>query len=163
MRPSRDGFTRSYDACGRTTRRKPRRPRRGCGHEIFGRTVAAEAAAAGRDVVVIETDDQTAEEYLVVDGDVRRESVLADAGVERATTLVAAIDDSNVNVQIALVAEELAPTVTTIGRVADATDEDLACRARADRVVVPEVLSGRDVAGAFDASTDGTSGTSGRD
>jgi voltage-gated potassium channel len=163
MRPSRDGFTRSYDACGRTTRRKPRRPRRGCGHGIFGRTVAAEAAAAGRDVVVIETDDQTAEEYLVVDGDVRRESVLADAGVERATTLVAAIDDSNVNVQIALVAEELAPTVTTIGRVADATDEDLARRARADRVVVPEVLSGRDVAGAFDASTDGTSGTGGRD
>lgn len=112
---------------------------------------------------MIETDDQTAEEYLVVDGDVRRESVLADAGVERATTLVAAIDDSNVNVQIALVAEELAPTVTTIGRVADATDEDLARRARADRVVVPEVLSGRDVAGAFDASTDGTSGTGGRD
>jgi voltage-gated potassium channel len=134
-----------------------------CGYGIFGRTVAAEAAAAGRDVVVIETDDQTAEraaeDYLVVDGDARRESVLADAGVDRASTLVAAIDDSNVNVQIALVAEELAPAVTTIVRVGDGTYEDLARRAGADRVVVPEVLSGQDVAGAFGTSPDETTPT----
>lgn len=71
---------------------------------------------------------------LGVDGDTRHEGVLRDAGIDRAATLVAAIDDSNVNVRIALLATQLAPDPTVIVRVGDETFESVARHAGADDV-----------------------------
>lgn len=117
-----------------------------CGYGIFGRTVASRLEEAGHDVVAIELDpaeyEQIEQGTLAIQGDARREDVLARANIEQARAVVAAIDDSNANIQIAITASQLAPDVHIIVRVGDELYETLARRAGADEVVIPEVLSG---------------------
>jgi voltage-gated potassium channel len=123
-----------------------------CGYGTFGRTVARSLRERDRDVVVVETTDAQYEralddDLLAVQDDARHERALADAGVERADTVVGAIDDSNVNIQIAITTGELAPDATVVVRVGDEMYEPVARRAGADEVVVPEVVTGRQVTG----------------
>jgi voltage-gated potassium channel len=117
-----------------------------CGYGIFGRTLAARLREDGHDVVVIERDqseyDRIGEETLAIRGDARREDVLERANVETATAIVAAIDDSNANIQIAITASQLSPELRVVVRVGDEMYESVARRAGADEVVIPEVLSG---------------------
>jgi len=80
-----------------------------------------------------------------VEGDARREQVLRTAGVDRATKLVAAIDDSNVNIQIAIVSGTAASSAEILVRVGDEVYESVAREAGADEVVIPEVVSGERV------------------
>jgi hypothetical protein len=121
-----------------------------CGYGMFGRTVA-DSLVGERDVVVVESEEGQYERaideegILAVNADARREETLTQAGVRRADTVVAAIDDSNVNIQIAIAASQLAPEVTLVVRVGDEMYESLARRAGADEVVIPEVVSGRQV------------------
>lgn len=121
-----------------------------CGYGMFGRTVAERSRERERAVVVIEHDPGQYErvldaDLLGVEGDARREGVLRDAGIERADTLVAAIDDSNVNIQIALLATQLAPNLTVVVRVGDESYESVARHAGADDVIIPEVAGGERV------------------
>ncbi len=120
-----------------------------CGYGMFGRTVAQYLRERGADVVVIERDssilDRVGEEVLTVQGDARREEALEQAGVTRAGAVVAGIDDSNVNIQIAIVTSQIAPDAKLVVRVGDEMYESLAQRAGADTVVIPEVVSGTDV------------------
>jgi voltage-gated potassium channel Kch len=121
-----------------------------CGYGIFGQTIAERLREADRDVVVVESEEAQHERavddgLLAVNGDARRESTLADARVREADTLVGAIDDSNANIQIAIAASQLAPDVGLVVRVGDEMYESLALRAGADEVVIPEVVSGRQV------------------
>lgn len=107
---------------------------------------------SGKDVVVIESDDDKASQverdgHLVIDGDARQEPTLERAGIEDAATVVAAIDDSNVNLQISVLASQLAPEATLIVRVGEQTYASTARRAGADTVVIPEIMSGSDIAG----------------
>jgi voltage-gated potassium channel len=117
---------------------------------MFGRTVA-DSLEDRRDVVVVETDEAQYERaldregVLAVNADARREETLTAAGVRRADTVVAAIDDSNANIQIAIAASQLAPGVRLVVRVGDEMYESLARRAGADEVIIPEVVSGRQV------------------
>jgi hypothetical protein len=121
-----------------------------CGYGTFGKTVAAGLEERDRDVVVVE---QQGEQYeravedglLAVSGDARQDETLTDAGVERARTVIGAIDDTNANVQIGIAASQLAPTVELVVRAGDQMDEALARRAGADEVIVPEVVSGKQV------------------
>ncbi|WP_436928771.1 potassium channel family protein [Halosimplex halobium] len=120
-----------------------------CGHGMFGRTVAQRLDDRGRDVVVVENDanerERMADDALVVAGDARREDVLERAGVDRADAVVAAIDDSNANVQIGVATSQLAPEARLVVRVGDEMYESTARRVGADVVVIPEVVSGTDV------------------
>lgn len=121
-----------------------------CGYGIFGRTIANTLQNAGRDVVAIEKDRQQfdsieTDHILAIHGDARTEEVLEDAGIERAGVLVAAVDDSNTNVQIAILASQLSPDVRVIVRVGDETYSTLARRAGADEVIIPEIASGQQV------------------
>lgn len=121
-----------------------------CGYGMFGKTVAQGLSEKKDEVVVIEMDESEHraaldDGYLGVHGDARREEVLRKAGVERAKAIVIAVDDSSVNIEIALVVSELAPNVWTVVRVGDEMFTPLAKRAGADEVVIPEVLSGRDI------------------
>lgn len=59
--------------------------------------------------------------------------------------LVAAIDDSNVNIQIALLATQLTPDLTVVVRVGDESYESVARHAGADDVIIPEVAGGERV------------------
>ncbi|WP_436347481.1 potassium channel family protein [Natronorubrum sp. FCH18a] len=121
-----------------------------CGYGMFGRTIANRLAQAGRTVVVIEIDDDHAERvredgHLLVVGDARRERVLRSAGLDRATKLVAAIDDSNVNIQITIVSGTAASTPEILVRVGEEMYESVAKEAGADEVIIPEVVSGERV------------------
>lgn len=121
-----------------------------CGYGMFGRTIANRLAEADRQVVVIEIDEDNAtrareDGHLLVEGDARRERVLRSAGVDRATKLVAAIDDSNVNIQIAIVSGTATSTPEILVRVGEEMYEPVAREAGADEVIIPEVLSGERV------------------
>jgi len=120
-----------------------------CGYGIFGRTIAARLREDGEDVVAIESDpavfETVDEDLLTLRGDARNEEVLRDAGIERARAVVAAIDDSNANLQIAITGSQIAPSVTMVVRVGDEQYESVARRAGADEVVIPEVVSGERV------------------
>lgn len=127
-----------------------------CGHGMFGKTVADRLAERDRSVVVVETDTTVADQLLdagvlAINADARREEVLKQAGIERARTLVAAVDNSNTNVEIAINASQLSPTVFVVVRVGDEMYEQLARRAGADAVIIPEVVSGLQVTDDLDA------------
>ena len=121
-----------------------------CGYGSFGRTVAKTLSNAGRDVVVIERDDQRFESIdddgiPAVNGDARMEEALEKAGIERADAVVGAIDNSNANIEIAILASQLAPDLRVIVRVGNQRYSKLARRAGADDVIIPEIRSGQDV------------------
>lgn len=123
-----------------------------CGYGMFGRTVVKQLDNDDQPIVVIERDEDIVveaerEDHLVVDGDARQGPVLERAGVERAETVVAAVDDSNLNIQIAIVVRELAPAVELVVRIGEEEYIQLARSAGADSVVIPEVMSGEDIAG----------------
>jgi hypothetical protein len=121
-----------------------------CGYGLFGRTVARRLRRDGRDVVAVERDRAVfdgidEESVLAVEGDARNEETLRSAGLTDATAVVAAIDDSNANIQIAITASQVAPDVRVVVRVGDEDYTSVARRAGADEVVIPEVSSGEDV------------------
>lgn len=121
-----------------------------CGHGMFGQTIATRLTEHENDVVVIELEEAEYERAreagrLAIEGDARRETTLREAGIERAGTVVTAIDDSNANIQVAILASQIAPAVRLVVRVGDEMYEPLARRAGADEVVIPEVLSGEQV------------------
>jgi voltage-gated potassium channel len=120
-----------------------------CGYGMFGRTVAQQLEATDRDVVVVESDqtvfDRVGDDMLAVRGDARQEDVLTEAGVERAAAVIAGIDDSNVNIQIAILTSQLSPNARLVVRVGEEMYESLARRAGADTVVIPEKVSGDEV------------------
>ncbi|MFB6118316.1 potassium channel family protein [Halosegnis sp.] len=120
-----------------------------CGFGMFGRTITQRLSEAGRDVVVVESNEseleRLPESVPAVVGDARLEETLRDAGVQRADVLVAAIDDSNVNIQITIVAAGLSPECRIITRVGEEMYEATARRAGADEVIIPEVTSGTEV------------------
>lgn len=121
-----------------------------CGYGTFGQTIASRLRARGTDVVVVERQDEQYQRalddgVLALDGDARHEDALTDAGVKRAATVIGAIDDTNANVQIAVTATQLAPTVEIVVRAGDQMDEALARKVGADEVIIPEVVSGERV------------------
>lgn len=117
-----------------------------CGFGMFGRTITERLVAAGRDVVVVEREEANLErlpdDALSLVGDARTEETLRRAGVTDADAVVAAIDDSNANVQIAIIARQLGPDCRLVVRVGDELYEETARRAGADEVIIPEVTSG---------------------
>jgi len=120
-----------------------------CGFGMFGRTITQRLAEAGRDVVVVESNAEELErlpdEVPSLVGDARMEETLREAGVEQASVLVAAIDDSNVNIQITIVADGLGPECRIVTRIGEEMYEGTARRAGADEVIIPEVTSGTEV------------------
>ena len=121
-----------------------------CGYGTFGQTVAEQIGDTDTRVVVIE---QQAEQYeralddghLALEANASREDALMNAGIKRADTVIGAIDDTNANIQIAVLASQLAPTVQLIVRAGDRQDETVARRVGADEVIIPEVVSGEQV------------------
>lgn len=121
-----------------------------CGYGMFGRTVANGLKKRGTSVVVIEYNDDEYErtlddDHLVIKGDARQERVLKEAGVEKARSVIGAVDDSNVNIQTAVVVSQISPECRMVVRVGDEMYESLARRAGADEVVIPEVLTGESI------------------
>jgi len=118
-----------------------------CGYGRVGRAAAEEFVREGVPVVVVELDPSiadTLEEQGIpyVTGSPTQESVLREAGIERARALVCSVDSDAVNVYITLTARALNPGLTIVARAASAESVDTLARAGADRVVSPYTVSG---------------------
>lgn len=122
-----------------------------CAYGRVGRAAAVELRLQGESYVVIE-QLESLRELLAEDGapyliaDPTAESVLADAGIDRAKGLVCAVDSDAINVYITLTARALNPKLAIVARASNPESVDQLQRAGADRVVSPYVLSGQRMA-----------------
>lgn len=115
-----------------------------CGWGRVGRSIGAEVHTSDQRVVVVELDGTTVghEEYPVVIGDASDDEVLRAAGIERATALVAAVENDADNSFIVLSARALRPDLFIVARARSADAERKLLRAGANRVVNPQSIGG---------------------
>ncbi len=122
-----------------------------CGFGRVGSTVAAELRGSGRSVVVVDVLADSVERakedgYLVVEGDATDEPTLLAAGIERATGLVATIDEDAYNVYVVLSARTLNRQLFIVGRANAPIAEARLKRAGANRIVSPYTMAGHRIA-----------------
>jgi voltage-gated potassium channel len=101
-------------------------------------------------------------DYLFIEGDATRESILLDAGIKSASGLLALLDSDPDNLFIVLTARELNPTLHIIARAEEGSSENKIIRAGADSVISPFYTAGRQIAGDIIAAT-GKSGKTSED
>lgn len=122
-----------------------------CAYGRVGRAVAREFESEGTPFVVLDTKAEL-EERMVSDGvlyaiaDPTQESVLRDAGAERARGLICAVDSDADNVYIAMTARAINPTLYIVARASEPDSPERLYRAGANRVISPYVSSGRHMA-----------------
>ena len=119
-----------------------------CGFGRIGQNLAAELETQDRALVVVETNTETAQEaasrgFMTVIGDATEEDVLLSAGIKRATTVVAALPSDAESVFITLTARNLNQDLQIIARAEHASTERKLRQAGANRVVMPTVVSAR--------------------
>lgn len=122
-----------------------------CAYGRVGRAVMEELRRHDRPVVVIEPKPElepllAEHDVPYLSGDPTDESVLGQAGIERARGLICAVDSDAANVFITLTARALNPHLRIIARASDRASIDKLLRAGADEVVSPYGLSGRRMA-----------------
>jgi len=127
------------------------------GHHIVaglgrvGSTVAEEYDRRGVPFVVIDVDDEAlsgARErgWAYLKGDASAEETLTHAGIERARSLVAALDTDADNLFVTLTARGMRPELFIVARSTAAAAEAKLRRAGADRVITPTDIGGRRMA-----------------
>ena len=115
-----------------------------CGWGRVGREVARYLANAGQEVVVVDRDaDRIATVgFATVTGDVTDDATLLRAGIERAGTLIAALDTDADNLFVTVASRSFNPTIHVIARARSESSEAKLLRVGADRVVNPQRLGG---------------------
>lgn len=122
-----------------------------CGYGRVGRRVVEEMVAERAQFVVIDRKPEI-EDFLIEAGfpyliaNPASDDVLIAAGIERARCLVSAVDDDTDNAYITLTARALNPNVYIVARAAEEHTAQHLERAGADRVILPAVTGGRDMA-----------------
>ena len=96
-----------------------------CGWGRVGREVARFLVSAGRQVVVIDHDLERVAvvPYASVHGDVTDDETLRQAGIERADTLVAAIDTDADNLYVTVAGRSMRPDLQIIARARNESSE----------------------------------------
>lgn len=119
-----------------------------CGWGRVGKAIAGHLEEAGETVVIVDQDPSRLEDigHLHVQGDATSDSVLLEAGIERAKTLIAAIDTDADNLYVTLSGRSLCPDLFIVARARDGASEAKLIRAGADRVVNPQALGGARIA-----------------
>jgi len=122
-----------------------------CAYGRVGRAVMDELQRRGDTTVVIEARPELEpmlEEHGVryISGDPADETVLRQAGIERARGLICAVDSDAANVYITLTARALNPGLRIVSRASERASIDKLLRAGADEVVSPYGLTGRRMA-----------------
>ena len=122
-----------------------------CAYGRVGRAVMEEMRRRNYTSVVIESKPELEpllEEHGVryISGDPADETVLLQAGIERARGLICAVDSDAVNVFITLTARALNPGLRIVARASERASVDKLVRAGADEVVSPYGLTGRRMA-----------------
>jgi voltage-gated potassium channel len=119
-----------------------------CGWGRVGRTIQRHVTGAGQAVVVVESDPDRCDAVpdLHVCGDATDDAVMTRAGIERAATLVTAVDSDADNLFIALSARDRRQDLFIVSRVRDEANEAKLRQAGADRVVNPQQIGGGRIA-----------------
>jgi voltage-gated potassium channel len=113
----------------------------------LGRTIADLLAKNDREVVVIDRDEHVRDSpHPFVEGDATDDAVLGAAGVDRASTLIAALDVDTGNVYLTLSARSRCPNHYINARAKDESAEAKLRQAGADRVVNPQHIGGARIA-----------------
>jgi voltage-gated potassium channel len=121
-----------------------------CGYGNMGALVAQRLQAAGRDVVVVDSNTActtAAQEagLLYVLGDAQDEGTLQAAGIRRAKVLVAMLPTDAENVFVTLTARQANDRVRIVARAERPATQDKLLAAGASRVVCPQTLGAMQV------------------
>lgn len=127
------------------------------GHHIVagmgrvGSVVATALAEDGAPFVVIDTCPDCVERateagWLIIAGDATDEDVLRQAGVERAKSLVTALDTDADNLFVTISARSMAPDLFIVARSSHESSEPKLKKAGANRVITPNEIGGRRMA-----------------
>lgn len=111
-----------------------------CGWGQVGESISATLVEEGQDVVVVDRQESVADYHLRVIGDATDDSVLEEAGIERARALVVALDTDASNVYVTLSGRAYRDDLFIVSRANNAYAEAKMFRAGADRVVNPHKL-----------------------
>jgi voltage-gated potassium channel len=119
-----------------------------CGLGRHGHEVMTELKMQGLPFVVIEKEEEKIEElrkegdFLYVEGDGTHDEILEEAGIYKASALIATLGEDADNVFIVLSARQLNPKLRIISRAFNKKSEAKLYRAGADYVVLPERVGG---------------------
>lgn len=113
-----------------------------CGYGRMGHIIADSLVKAGRTIVIIEMDPAVADEIerdgrLVIRGDAAEEESLHQAGIERASSIVATLGTDADNLFLTLTAHGMNPDLNIIVRAEDERNCRKFTQAGASRVVSP--------------------------
>lgn len=122
-----------------------------CGYGRIGQNLAARLAFDGAPFVVVEMLKEGVVEaaddgHLVLEGDATDEEVLQQAGIERAKTIVVALQTDADNVYLTLTARNMNPSLRILARGELPATERKLRQAGADEVVLPAVIGAHRIA-----------------
>jgi voltage-gated potassium channel len=122
-----------------------------CGFGSFGKEIAYRFIESGEKIIVIEIDDAKIdflqkEKIPVIRYDIRLSNALIDSGIDKAKGLITAVDNNDKNLAVYLNARKLNSEIYIVTRVDLDIYEDLAIKAGANEIIMPEKLAGFDVA-----------------
>ena len=123
-----------------------------CGYGRNGKKVVEELLAAGREVVLVEQDEDVLKQIpelknlYLVEGDATSEEVLEAAGAGQADSFITALSRDADNVYITLTARELNPKANIIARANEEQTARKLYRAGATHVVIPNAIGGSQMA-----------------
>lgn len=117
-----------------------------CGFGRNGMQAAERLKAYKRPFIVIERDKEVIEkhedEVLFVEGDANEDNVLIEAGVERASYLIAALPDDAENLFVVLSARQLNKDLFIISRASKVTSQKKLELGGANKVIMPDKIGG---------------------
>jgi voltage-gated potassium channel len=115
-----------------------------CGWGRVGRSIAAFVGGAGDEVVVIERDPEriASVDFPYVMGDATEDETLVRAGIDRAATLIAAVNTDADNLFVTLSGRSRQPGLFIVARARVEGSEAKLMQAGADRVVNPQQIGG---------------------
>lgn len=113
-----------------------------CGWGRVGRAVTADLERSGHPVVVVDIDIERVADVLhpVVVGDATLDSTLREAGLERASSLIAALEGDAENLFVTLSGRSINPDLFIVARARQDESVPKLANAGADRVVNPQEL-----------------------
>ncbi len=123
-----------------------------CGHGRIGSIICATLYDNNKDFVVIENDDEElqaihAKGYVQIKGEASNDNILIEAGIERASGLIAVVSTDADNVFITLTAKGLNEKIKVLARSSGANGAEIKLkRAGADKVISPYYIGGRRMA-----------------
>jgi voltage-gated potassium channel len=118
-----------------------------CGYGRVGRQVALDLKAQSAPVVVIDHNPMHREEAMAdgvayIEGHASDDDILLQAGIERATAVIACVDSDAENIFVTLSARELSRSVKVIARASADDAERKLMRAGANEVISPYKMTG---------------------